>query len=186
MDVTLLDLWLPILVSTVAVFIASFIVHMVMKHHKEDWKGLPNEADVLAMVRDKPIAPGRYMFPFCADFKDMQNPEVKARWEAGPHGSMAVWSAMPSFGRNLVLTLVLYLGISIFVGYLGSIAITTADGTTIFRFATTAALGAHCLGFLGDAIWFNTPRRVVINDVLDALAYALITGAIFMWLWPAA
>ena len=41
--VTLVDLWLPILGSAVAVFFISFTMWMVLPHHKGDWKPLPDE-----------------------------------------------------------------------------------------------------------------------------------------------
>ena len=39
----LMELWLPIVVSAVIVFFASFLAWMVLPHHNGDWKGLPNE-----------------------------------------------------------------------------------------------------------------------------------------------
>jgi hypothetical protein len=32
-----------------------------------------------------------------------------------------------------------------------------------------------------NAIWF---RRKILGDVIDGIAYGLITGAIFAFLWP--
>ena len=37
-DVGFWSLWLPIVLSAVAVFIVAFIAHMVVGHHKGDWK----------------------------------------------------------------------------------------------------------------------------------------------------
>ena len=44
----LTDLWLPILLSAVFVFIASSIFHMAIPIHKGDFKKLPGEEKVLA------------------------------------------------------------------------------------------------------------------------------------------
>ena len=41
------QLWLPILVSAVLVFIASSLVHTVLPYHKSDMGQVPNEDDVL-------------------------------------------------------------------------------------------------------------------------------------------
>ena len=49
--VTLASLWLPILLSAVAVFIASSLVHMVLKYHDSDYPGLPSEAQFRAGLR---------------------------------------------------------------------------------------------------------------------------------------
>ena len=45
MGVELMDLWLPILLSAVFVFVASSIIHMAIPIHKGDYKRLPGEAD---------------------------------------------------------------------------------------------------------------------------------------------
>ena len=41
--VPLTALWLPILISAVIVFIASSIMHMVLPHHKSDYRKVPDE-----------------------------------------------------------------------------------------------------------------------------------------------
>jgi hypothetical protein len=33
-------------------------------------------------------------------------------------------------------------------------------------------------------IWFGTPKRAILMDVLDGVVYGLITGAVFGALWP--
>ena len=43
MMVALSALWMPILLSAVAVFIASSAIHMVVKWHNSDFKKLPDE-----------------------------------------------------------------------------------------------------------------------------------------------
>jgi hypothetical protein len=44
------SLWLPILLSAVAVFVASSIVHMVMPWHKGDYQKVPDEDALRAAV----------------------------------------------------------------------------------------------------------------------------------------
>ncbi len=41
--IPLTALWLPILLSVVIVFFASFIMHMVLAYHKSDYRKLPDE-----------------------------------------------------------------------------------------------------------------------------------------------
>ena len=41
--VPLASLWLPVLLSSVIVFFASFILHMVLPWHKHDYARLPDE-----------------------------------------------------------------------------------------------------------------------------------------------
>src|SRR5258708_920215 len=45
------SLWLPVVVSAVAVFIVSSIVHMVLRYHRADYKRLPDEDSVAAALR---------------------------------------------------------------------------------------------------------------------------------------
>ncbi len=45
-------LWLPILLSTVLVFIASSIIHIVLPYHRSDHKKLPNEEKLLEAMRN--------------------------------------------------------------------------------------------------------------------------------------
>ena len=44
----LASLWLPILLSAVAVFVASSLIHMLFKWHNRDYRKLPNEDAVRA------------------------------------------------------------------------------------------------------------------------------------------
>ena len=46
--VALSALWLPLVLSAVAVFMVSAVVHMVLKYHKADFKRIPNQDQVLA------------------------------------------------------------------------------------------------------------------------------------------
>ena len=41
--VSLADLWLPILLSAVLVFVASSLIHMVLGWHRHDFKGSSRE-----------------------------------------------------------------------------------------------------------------------------------------------
>ena len=104
MSVALLDLVWPILVSSVVVFFASFIAHMVLPHHRKDWSKLPKEDDLLEFVRGIEAPVGQYMFPCCQNWNELRDPEVKKRYEAGPHGIVRIWPGVPNMGRNMGLT----------------------------------------------------------------------------------
>ena len=43
-----------------------------------------------------------------------------------------------------------------------------------------SAVMAYCLGMIPNAIWFGRTPRSVVMDVIDGVAYGLITGAIFV------
>ena len=92
---SLAALWLPILLSAVFVFIASFIIHMVIPIHKSDYKGVPDEARLAEAVRAQNLAPGEYYFPWCASMKEMKSPNFVDRHTRGPVGMLTgllVWT----------------------------------------------------------------------------------------------
>ena len=59
-----LSLWLPILLSAVFVFIASSLVHMLLKYHVKDYSRLPSEDELMADLRKYDIQPGEYYLPY--------------------------------------------------------------------------------------------------------------------------
>lgn len=183
--VTLVDLWLPIVVSAVLVFFASALIWMVLPHHKADIKPLPDEQAWASRINELNLAPGVYMWPNCGHGKDMKSEEFKQRFNAGPWGSMTVVGNKPNFARNLVLVFVLYVVTSVFVAYLASNALdASAHYLGVFRIAGTAAIMAYCFGSLGTAIFFSKPLRFVITDFADGVVYGLLTAGVFGWLWP--
>ncbi|MDH3590989.1 MAG: hypothetical protein OER88_03870, partial [Planctomycetota bacterium] len=73
----LADLWLPILLSAVFVFVVSSVIHMMLPIHKGDARRLGNEDGVLDAMRSGNATPGEYMFP-CPEsmkFEEMGTPE---------------------------------------------------------------------------------------------------------------
>ena len=56
--VSLTALWLPILLSAVVVFLASAVLHMVLKYHYKDYQKLPDEEGLRAAMREAGVKPG--------------------------------------------------------------------------------------------------------------------------------
>jgi len=101
---TLFDLWLPVLVSAVLVFIVSAVFHMVLPIHRGDYGKLPGEPKLLAAMRTEGVRPGTYMFPCPASMKDMGSPEMIAKYKEGPVGFVTVIpSGPPAMGKNLAM-----------------------------------------------------------------------------------
>ncbi len=183
----LAQLWLPILVSTVVVFFASFLAWMVIPHHKKDIKVLPDEKALTGHLGTLNLAPGMYMWPHCATNEEMNSEEFKARMESGPWGSLNVIGTKPSFVRNLVLVFLFYIVVSIFVGYITSLARPAgAPWIAVFRVAGAVGVLGYCAGAIPGAIFFSKPGRFVLTDLIDGVVYGLLTGAVFAWLWPGA
>ncbi len=175
----LAHLWMPILVSAVLVWIASFFMHMVFPHHKNEWKGHPDEAKLMTALEG--VSPGQYMFPF-GSMADMKDPEFVAKQRNGPNGTLTIWPGPVNMGRNLLLTFLFYTVVGVFVGYLGSHALQAgAPYLKVFQVCGTAAFMAHGLGWISFMIWFG--GRGFWANLFDSLVYACVTAGTFGWLW---
>ncbi len=183
--VDLLQLWLPILLSAVVVFIASALAWTVLPHHRADFKPVPDQKKFDEALASLGIKPGLYMFPYSADPKAMKEPAFVERWKAGPNGTLNVWANWGSMGRNMALSFVFYLVTSIFVAYVCTLGLVQGDSyLRVFQLAGTTAIMAYCFGSIPKDIWFNTPPRAVITCVIDGIIFGLLTASVFGWLWP--
>jgi hypothetical protein len=183
--VPLTALWLPILLSAVIVFVASSIMHMLLKYHQSDCKRLPDEDKVLAALRGAGLTRGLYMFPYCTH-KDMKSPEMMEKFKQGPVGMMTLRdNGVPAMGKFLSMWFVYCLVIGFFVAYLtGRTLAPGAPYLAVHRVAGTAAFMAYGLGHLSNGIWKGQPWGMTIKEVADGLIYGLLTGGTFGWLWP--
>lgn len=184
--VSLAQLWLPILLSAVFVFIASSILHMLLKFwHAPDCRGFANEGEVSAAIRKGGAAPGLYMIPYCTP-ETMKKPETQEMFKQGPVG--VVFLRQPgamNMGAYLGQWFVFCLLVSLFCAYLGGHVL--AMGTAylpVFRVIGTVAFMAYAFGSLPNAIWWGHPWGSTIKHVIDGLIYALLTAGAFGWLWP--
>jgi len=178
-------LWLPIILSAVIVFIASSIIHMVLPHHKSDYRKLPDEDKTMAALRAASLTRGLYVFPFCTP-KEMKSPEAVAKYNQGPVGFMTVYpNGRPVLPKFLVQWFIYCLIVSFFVAYLT--AHTVASGTyylAVFRVVGTAAFLSYGIGNIPNGVWRGQPWSVVTKEIVDGLVYALLTAGTFGWLWP--
>ena len=104
----LLSLWLPIVLSAVALFFASFLSWMALQLHKNDWRKLAKEEEFLNAVRPLGLPAGSYMFPCAGSQAEMQSEEHRQKWAAGPRGIMTLFGNV-NMGRNLALTFLYFL-----------------------------------------------------------------------------
>jgi hypothetical protein len=181
---TLADCWLPILASGVAVFVLSFLMWMVLPHHRSDWRALPDEDGTMDFLGDIPS--GQYSFPFCASADSMKDPEWVKKAEGGPAGMLIVRPRGPmNMGKAMAVSFTYNLVISVLVAYVLTISVPdAATGARVLRIgATVAFLGyAGALGW--NAIWWNQSWSSTLKSVFDGLVYGLATGALFLWLGP--
>ena len=184
--VSLFDLWLPILLSGVFVFIVSSVLHMALKYHKSDFKKVPKEDAVMEALNSFDIPPGDYYFPYAENQKAMSSDEYKAKMEKGP-----VWffTVLPKGQTNMLKNLsswFLYsLIVSVFAGYLASRALDSgAYYLDVFRFTGTTAFVGYSLALMHNSIWYSRSWSSTLKSMFDGLIYALFTAGTFGWLWP--
>jgi hypothetical protein len=181
-----LTLWLPILLSAVFVFILSSIIHMVLKYHRSDFKGVPSEDAVMDALRPFNIPHGEYVLPYASDPKAMETPEFKAKLEKGPVAFLTVMSGDFQMGKSLVLWFLYCILMGFFAAYLSGRALGPgASYLEVFRFVGASAFGGYALALLQNSIWYKRGWIPTLKSVFDGFLYALVTAGTFGWLWPA-
>src|SRR5438046_2969337 len=139
--IVLTSVWFPILLSTVIVFVASSIMHMVLPYHKSDYRKLPDEDRVTDAMRSAGLTRGpAYFFPYFS-FKEMKSAPVIEKLQRGPVGLLTVLpSGPPAMGKNLIQWFVYCIVISVFAAYLASRTLTPGAGfPEVFRVIGTVA-----------------------------------------------
>ena len=179
---SILDLWMPILVSAAIVWIFSALVWTVFPWHKSDFSKTGDEESVRASLRG--LSPGFYNVPHCIDQNDLKNPDVQKKFEEGPLAFITILpSGLPKMGGKLFASFVY----NVFVGILCAYVVTrtTASDASylqIFRVAGTVAFIAYGVAYIQDSIWFGRPVPITVKSLIDALLYGLLTGGAFGWL----
>jgi hypothetical protein len=182
METSLMSLWLPIIVSGIALFFASWAAWMLLPHHKPEWQGISNEAAFLQSLRSMNLPAGQYMFPYSCKPEDWKSEEFQRRREAGPTGTLTVWKKPPNMGVNMLCTVLFFTIANLVIGYLAGIALPPGtDFLTVFRFVGTAGILTYGTANILNGIWFG---RKMAADIADGIAYGIITGLIFASLWP--
>jgi hypothetical protein len=186
MGVSILELWLAILLSGLFSWIASAIIHMVIKYHNTDYKRLNDEGAVSDSLSKSGDKVGLYTLPHCADFNEMNDPAVQARFKKGPVAIVTIFeNGLPPMGKLLSFQLLYFIVGSLFVGYIGSISLTSA-ASSLEIFQLLFVSGFICYGWasIPYSIWFGHPWSVTLKYLIDASIYSAVTAATFCWLWP--
>ena len=184
--VSLLSLWLPVLLSAVAVFVASSVIHMFLNYHQNDYAKVPDEEQVADALRPFNLAPGEYMMPKPASNKEMNTPEFQAKLSNGPVVALTVWPNGPfAMGGQLVQWFVYCLVIGVVAGYVASTTLAPAtDYLEVFQVTGTVAFASYGLGHPQASIWFRRSWSSAGKSMFDSLVYGLLTAGVFGWLWP--
>ena len=172
-----------IVLSAVALFVASFLSWMVLQLHKQDWRKLDKEDEFMALAEKCNIPEGSYMFPLASCPAEMKTEAFQKKYDAGPRGVLTILPKV-NMGQNLGLTFAYFLVVSAGLAYLTTLAFRPGAGfSAVFPFVFIAAFMTFLASIVQHAIWFR-PR--IVGHVIESVAYAAITAAIFAALWPAA
>lgn len=183
--VTLTSLWLPILVSAVAVFVVGFIMNMVLPHHRNDFSGAENEAGLQDALRGHNLSKGQYFVPYANTPKSMSDPAYVERAEKGPVAIIhilenGVGPKPPQFAAYFAQLLL----IGVFVAYTAGVALgPDASYLRVFQVAGATAIIAHIGALIGNSVWWGFTWSSTFKHMFDGVVYGLVTAGVFGWLW---
>ena len=177
---------LPILLSSVIVFVVSSVIHMVLPWHKSDYPKIPNEERFMDALRPLAVPPGDYMVPRPSSTQEMRSPEFAEKMKRGP---VMVLTVMPNgpvaMGKNLVLWFLYSAVVGILAAYVAGTALPAgAPYLRVFQFVGVTAFIGYSVALWQMSIWYRRAWRLTIKATVDGLIYALLTAGIFGWLWP--
>jgi hypothetical protein len=180
------QLILPVLLSAVAVFVVSSIMHTVLKYHHRDMKKLANEDEVRTALRKGNASAGMYFVPYCADHKEMKSPEHQRKFEEGPIGLLVLRApGVVKMGPFLLQWTAYAIVVSALAAYVARSTLDSgASYLAVFRIVGTSAWLAYAWHAPTDSIWKGQPWSVTFKVLADGLVYALLTAGVFGWLWP--
>src|SRR6267142_588229 len=174
-------LWLPIVISAVAVFAISSIIHMTPLWHKSDYPRDPNEDRVLDALRPIGLPPGDYLMPRPKSTAEMRSPEFMEKMKRGPAVLLTVmppWSG--SMVSNLAQWFVYCLVVSVLTGFVTGSAIPPGPPSfsAVCRLAGTAAFMGYTLALWQMSIWYRRSWSMTFKATLDGIIFALVTCAV--------
>jgi hypothetical protein len=184
--VSLTSLWLPIVLSAVVVFLASFVIHMALRYHMTDFRRMPQEDDVMDALRRFNLPPGDYMTPHPQSMAHIRSKEFQERQKRGPVFTMTVLPTGDfSMAPQMVQWFVFCLVVSLFAGYIASRGVPPgAEYLRVSQMASTTAFLGYVMGQWSTVIWYRKSVMTTLKNTLDALIFGLLTGGVFGWLWP--
>ncbi len=180
--VSLAALWLPILLASVVVFAAGFLLNMVLPYHRTDFQSLDTEDDFRSSVGKMALEQGQYLFPHD---RGVNKGEYASKVASGPTGILVIMKSSTNMTRQLILHLLYVIIISIVAGYIGSAALPIGTQyLKVFQVVGTAALLGYSGSLALQSIWYGFSWSFTAKSAVDGLIYALLTAGVFGWLWP--
>ena len=180
-------LWLPIVLSSVLVFVASTIIHMALPWwHKGDYATLPREDKVMEALRPLAPPPGDYMVPQPSSFAEMGTPAFQEKLKQGPVMVLTVLpNGMMNMGKSLALWFAYLLVVTFLSGYVAFHALPAgARHTAVFRIVGVASFLGYAAALWQMTIWYRRSLGTTLRATLDGVIYAGLTAGTFAWFWP--
>lgn len=184
--VPLMSLWVPIVGSAAVVFAASSLIHMVLPFHRNDWRRVPKEDEVMNALRRFNLPPGDYFVPYAGSPDASRSPEFVEKMKKGPVLLMTVLrSGPPTMGTSLALWFFYAVVVGVFAAYIAGRALQPgAHYLAVFRFVGCSAFMGYSLALLQHSIWYKRNWGTTARSMIDGLIYGLLTAGVFGWLWP--
>lgn len=185
--VPIASLLAPTLVAAVLVFVASFVLHMLLPLHRSDFARVPDEDGLMAALRPLDLPPGEYMVPCPTGPAAMKDPAFVEKMNRGPKAFFTVMPpGPPTMGKQLVTWFVFCVIVGILAAYVTGRALPPGgDRMNVFRFSSTVAFIAYAVADWSNSIWYLRKWSTTLKNTFDGLVYGLLTGLAFAWLWPA-
>jgi hypothetical protein len=176
---------MPIVLGAVLVFVASSIIHMMLKWHNASYQGLPEAA--ADALRPFNLQPGSYFTPWSGgDMKMMQTPEFQARIKAGPNALITVrpnenMAMGPMLGKWFVYSLLVG-ALTAFVA--GRYLPQGTNYRHVYKITALVSFMGYGLAHIQYWVWWSKSNRQLFFDLLDSVIYAAVTAGAFGALWP--
>jgi Flp pilus assembly protein TadB len=182
-------LWVPVVVSTAAMFMLSFVFWAALNVHAGDHDHIPNSKenelrDALARLG---IGPGSYMFPKAMNHAEASSNEFQGQFFVKPSGTMMIFRK-PNMALNMLATAMLFLVICLGVAYVAHLTLAKAPAAAsfwqVFRVVFTILFLGCSIHPLINQVWFQSKGRTKVLTVIEGACYAAAAGLVFAWLWP--
>jgi hypothetical protein len=179
---------LPVVLSAIAVFILSMIIHLAMPWHKTDYAIVPDHDAAIAAIQSLNLSPDDYAMPNVRVPGGGKNPDFVAEFERGPtfHLTMMPAGGMP-MGKFMGAWFGFMLLVSAIAGWVtSSIVPPGGDGHAVFHYSAIITACSYGFGGWTLSIWYFRRWSTAFKGTFDAILYGLASGAVFMWMWPKA
>jgi hypothetical protein len=186
MSVSIADLWLAIVLAGILCWVASALIHMLIKYHNADYKALANEEAVAKALGESSPQPALYTLPHCIDMKQMGEQSMQDKFNKGPVAMIAVLpNGMPPMVKLMGQQILFFVFGAFFTAYLSTMALMAgSDAANVFRFVSVAAFLIYGWAQIPYSIWMGQPWSNCFRFMIDAAIYAAVTGGVFAYFWP--